>query len=130
MTRRIRLLVALVGLGLLGVLLVGVNPQAEEMEANEPTPVRDDEIELYIQVYSAMQDDHDLTIENAIRPHHISLENFRQIERHIQNQPRLVERVRQALLEHAKASSVFAQSLGTPTPGATPAGRGRGQRRR
>ena len=128
MTKRIRFVLFLVALGMLGVLLAGVNPRAEETESSEPPQVREDEIKLYIRVYTAMQDDHDLTIENAIRPYQISLENFRQVERRIQNQPRLVDRVRQALLEHAKANSVFAQSLGTPTPAATPDARG--ERRR
>jgi ABC-type transport system involved in cytochrome bd biosynthesis fused ATPase/permease subunit len=125
-----RFVLFLVALGTLGLLLAGVKPQAEEMESSEPAQVREDEIELYIKVYTAMQDDHDLTIENAIRPYQTSLESFRQVERRIQSQPRLVDRVRQALLEHAKANSVFAQSLGTPTPAATPADRTRGERRR
>jgi len=116
-----RFVVFLFALGALGLLLAGVRPKAEETESSEPPPVSEDELELYIKVYSAMQDDHDLSIENAIRPYQTSLDNFRQLERRIQNQPRLVERVRQALLEHAKHNSLFAEALGTPTVGRTPA---------
>jgi len=75
---------------------------------------------MYIDVYKAMQSDHDLTIETAIQPYHVELEEFRQIERKIQNQPRLVDRVREALLEHVKAHSAFAQALASPTAAATP----------
>jgi hypothetical protein len=78
---------------------------------------------MYIKVYTAMQDDHDLTIENAIKAYNVSLDEFRQIERRIQAESRLVERVRQALLDHVKEHSVFAQSMATPSPTATPAPR-------
>jgi hypothetical protein len=115
-----RFLFLVAACGLLGMLLAGVNPRAEETESNEPPAVSEDEIELYIKVYNSMQDDHDLNIESAIQPHQISLEGFRAIERRIQSQPRLVEKVREALLEHARQSSVFARSLGTRTPGPTP----------
>jgi hypothetical protein len=115
-----RFLFLVAACGLLGMLLVGVHPRAQEPEVSEPPPVSDDEIELYIKVYNSMQDDHDLNIENAIQPHKISLENFRAIERRIQSQPRLVEKVREALLEHAKQSSVLARSLATRTPPQTP----------
>jgi hypothetical protein len=120
MTRQIRFVLFLLAVGVLGVLLGRPQPHAEEMETSDPQQVTEDEIELYIRVYSAMQDDHDLTIENAIRPYQMSLDSFRHLERRIQNQTRLVDRVRQALLEHARASSVFAQTLGTPTPASTP----------
>jgi len=131
MRKPLRFIVFVIAFAALGMLLAGVNPQAEETEeASEPPQVTEDEIELYIKVYSAMQDDHDLTIENALRPYQTTLDNFRYIERHIQNQPRTVERVRQALLEHAKHNSVFAQSLGTPTTGRTPAGESNQGKRR
>jgi len=63
-----------------------------------------------------MQGNHDLTIDGALAPYQMPLDDFRQLERRIQNQPRMVERVRQALLDQAKAHSVFAQALGSPTP--------------
>jgi hypothetical protein len=103
-----------------GVLATVFHPQAQETSESEAPTVSEADIQLYIKVYTAMQEDHDLTIENAIKPHQVSLDDFRQIERRIQNQPRLVERVRQALLDHVKASSTFALSTATPTPAELP----------
>jgi len=119
MTRRIRSVLFFVGLGTLGVLLMVFHPQAEEVEEERTPTVSESDLQMYIKVYSAMQEDHDLTIENAIKPHNISLDAFRQIERRIQSEPRMVERVRQALLDYAKEHSAFAQA---PTPTAPAAG--------
>jgi hypothetical protein len=119
MTKRIRFVVLLTVLTLLGALVVVFHPHAEEIDDNEPPSVSESELQTYIKVYSAMQEDHDLTIDNAIKSHQISLDDFRQLERRIQGQSRLVERVRQALLDQAKAHSVYAQAA-TPTPRATP----------
>ena len=121
MTKRIRFVVLLTVLSLLGALVVVFRPHAEEIDDNEPPSVSESELQTYIKVYSAMQEDHDLTIDNAIKSHQVSLDDFRQLERRIQGQSRLVERVRQALLDQAKAHSVYAQ-VATPTPRATPAG--------
>jgi hypothetical protein len=122
MTKRIGFMLLLLALGVFGVLVVVLRPQAEEVEDTEAPSVSEADLQLYIKVYGAMQDDHDLTIDNAIKPHQISLEEFRRLELRIQKQSRLVERVRQALLDHAKEHSVFAQSVATPTPAPTPAG--------
>ena len=116
MTKRLRLLTVLCVLAAAGVFATVFHPQAEEVGESEPPTVSESDMQLYIKVYSAMQDDHDLTIENAIKSHQISLDDFRQIERRIQSQPRLVERVRQALLDHVKANSTFALAMATPTP--------------
>jgi len=120
MTKRLGFLLLAIALGVAGMVAMGVHPQAEEVEENEPPAVSESDIELYINVYTAMQNDHDLTIDSAIKPYHLSLEDFRKIELRIQNQPRLVERVRQALLENAKEHSVFAQSISPPMATATP----------
>ena len=121
MTKRLRFALLLATLGMAVVLLTVFRPHAEEVDDNEAPAVSESDLQLYIKVYSAMQENHDLTIDSAIAPYNISLDDFRQLERRIQNQPRLVERVRQALLETAKAHSVFAQALNSPTPGQTPA---------
>jgi hypothetical protein len=120
MTRRLRLLTLLFLLAAAGVLFTVFHPQAQETSESEPPAVSEADVQLYIKVYVAMQEDHDLTIENAIKPHQLSLDDFRQIERRIQNQPRLVERVRQALLDQVKANSTFALSTATPTPAGLP----------
>ena len=121
MSKRIRFLLLLAIVGALGVLAVVFRPQAEEMDEPETPAVSDADLQLYINVYCAMLDDHDLTIDNAIKPYKISLEDFRQMERRIQGQSRLVERVRQALLDHAKEHSAFAQWAPTPSPAPSPA---------
>ncbi len=117
---RARFLLLLVACGLLATLLAVFHPAAEETEEGEPSTVSDADLKLYIAVYTAMQDDHDLVIDSAIKPYHISLEEFRQLEQRIQSQPRLVERVREALLEDRRTHSVFAGSAATPTPAITP----------
>jgi hypothetical protein len=120
MTKRVRLVLLFLALGTFGVLVTVFHPQAEEVEESETPTVSDSDLQMYIKVYSAMQQDHDLTIDNAITPYKISLDDFRQVERRIQSQPHLVDRVREALIEQAKAHSVFAQAIASPTPGPTP----------
>ena len=116
MTSQLRFALVLCVAGILGVMTVVLRPQAEEVEPSEPAAVSEADLKMYIQVYTAMQDNHDLTIEEAIKPHHLSLDEFRNVERRIQADPRFVERVRQALLDHATEHSVYARSLGTPSP--------------
>lgn len=108
--------------GVLGLVLVGLlaaglcfalQPEAQEVgreDAGE-TAVSDEDLNLYIDVYAAMQNDHNLTIEQALDrvAHGMSLSQFRRLERQIQREERLVERVRSALLEQAKSR---ASSLG------------------
>lgn len=128
--KRLRFILILFVLGVLGVLVSVFRPAAEEVGDNEPPSVSEADVELYINVYRAMQENHDLTIDSAIQPYHLTLDDFRQLERRIQSQPRLVERVRQALLETAKTHSAFAQALASPTPAATPAGPSKQHRRK
>ena len=116
MKKRLRLVALLCALAVVGVLATVFHPQAEEVSDSEPPTVSESDLQLYIKVYSAMQEDHDVTIDNAIKPHQISLDDFRQLERRIQAQPRLVERVRQALLDQVKANSTYALATATPTP--------------
>ena len=89
-----------------GVLALSVRPQAQEGDERDQQGVTEAEIELYIDVYSAMQKDHDITIESAIAAHNISLEQFRDLERRVQRDQRMVDRVREALLETAKARAI------------------------
>jgi len=96
-------------------------PAAEEVDESNTETVSESDLQMYMKIYEAMQDDHDLTIEEAIKPYHVSLDDFRHIEQRIQSQPRLVDRVREALLENARAHSMFAETPATPTPLRTPA---------
>ena len=119
MKKRIRSVILLAALGTLGLVFFVFHPQAEEVGDDEAPGVSEHDLDLYIKIYTAMQDDHDLTIDSAITPYSMSLDDFRQIERRIQSQQRSVDRVRESLLEHAKSHSVFALSL-TPTPVPSP----------
>jgi hypothetical protein len=111
---------ALVGGMLLGTALIAVRPQAQETESEEPADVTEAEVELYIDVYAAMQEDHALMIEQVLATRQVTLEQFRSIERRVQQQQRLVDRVREALLEKAKSRTAFLSppAAAPPTPGA------------
>lgn len=82
-------------------------PEEEQAEA-EDRDVTESQLELYIEVYKAMQTNHGLAIEEALKPHNVSLEEFRDMERRIQKEQRYVERVRKALLEHARTHAAAA----------------------
>jgi hypothetical protein len=105
---------------LLGAYSVMSRPDTPEMASmvaldepvDEPAPdaaVSEEELQLYIDVYSAMQLDHSLTVEDAIRAHEVTLEAFRGIERRVQQKSRLVAKVRTALLEQSKQRSAFTE---------------------
>lgn len=121
--------ILVVALGSIAIWNLADHGRAQELEETDTDKVAPDELELYIRVYTALQDNHDLNIETAIQPYHISLDDFRQLERRIQNEPRMVDRVREALLEHVRARDAFATASGTPTPTASAAPR-RGTKRR
>jgi hypothetical protein len=125
-----RLVLFVISVAACGLMVAVFRPHAEEVEEGEGPAVSDADVDLYIKVYTAMQDDHDLTIDQALGPYQMSLDDFRQLERRIQGQSRLVERVRQALLDHAKEHSLFAQSAATPTPVPTPVGRKKPHKKR
>jgi hypothetical protein len=119
--RRIRFLLLLTVLGTFGVMVAVFRPAAEEVEESNTEKVSESDLQMYVKIYKAMQDDHDLTVDEAIKPYHISLDDFRHLERRIQSQPRLVDQVRDALLENARAHSMFAETPATPTPLRAPA---------
>jgi hypothetical protein len=106
--------------GGVGVLLVTAALSAFPQHVQEPTTaeeaeaagVAESELTLYIDVYSAMQADHDLTIDAALAARQVTLDHFRNIEQRVQREQRLVDRVRQALLEQAKNRSFAA--IGSP----------------
>lgn len=110
---------------LIGALLFGMRPEAQEQNpvaASED--VSPEELQIYIDVYTAMQADHDLTIDQVLVQKTISLEQFRNIERRVQQQDRLVHKVRDALTAQAKArADQIAPMAGRPpgTPAAVPA---------
>jgi hypothetical protein len=85
--------------------------------------VSDEELEVYIDVYRTMQSDHGLTIEDVTGEKNLTLEEFRSLERRVQNNSAYVERVREALLEHVQRNSRFSEPA-RPTPPAASSGQG------
>ena len=79
--------------------------QAQVMGADDEQRVSEEELALYIEVYTAMQGDRTLKIADAVAARETTLSTFRSIERRVQLQGRLVQRVREALLEHAKENA-------------------------
>jgi len=79
-------------------------PQAEEVRpAPHDNKVTEADADLYIAVYGAMQADHGLTIEEAVVSRNISVDEFRDLERRVQLDQHMVDKVRLALLNQAKS---------------------------
>jgi hypothetical protein len=111
-SRVYRMLLGIGAVGILvGALVFGLRPQAQEAEEGDVEEVTAPELELYIDVYTAMQADHDLTLDVVLQQKGTSLSDFRNIERRVQKQERLVRKVRDALQAQAK---VRAESIGPP----------------
>ncbi|MBI4514954.1 MAG: hypothetical protein HY699_03950 [Deltaproteobacteria bacterium] len=117
--RLTRSTLALSLLAVIAVLAVALRPAAQETEEPGSSKVADSELQTFIAVYSAMQMDHDLTIERAVEPYHMSVDAFRQLERRVQAEQRLVDKARQALLVQAQGRAVLGEAP-TPTPSPTP----------
>jgi len=93
-----------------------VAQQESAVEDAQPEDVTNEELKLYIDVYSAMQQDHSLTVEDALQTHNVTLEDFRNIERRVQSKTRLVEKVRTALIEQARQRSAFSEPMAPTKP--------------
>lgn len=92
-------------------MLYAFPQHAQEQETEEPAEaagVTETELELYIDVYGTMQADHDLTIDSVLSSKGMPLDRFRNIEQRVQKEQRLVDRVRQALMDQAKHRSASA----------------------
>ena len=110
MTRWAGLLVCAVALG----FVVGSHvAQRHQLQAEDIRPAARDnkvteaDIDLYIAVYSAMQADHGLNIEDAVSARNVSVDEFRDVERRVQSDQRTVDRVRLALLNQAKSRNTW-----------------------
>jgi hypothetical protein len=100
------LALGVIALTAFGSAFVSVShPEAQDFTEEEVSGVSETELNTYIDVYSAMQVDHDLTIDDALVlvGDGMSLSSFRDLERRVQKEERLVERVRQALADNAKS---------------------------
>ncbi|MBI1814269.1 MAG: hypothetical protein HYR72_04785 [Deltaproteobacteria bacterium] len=116
-----------------GLTVIELRPSAEETDEPELSKVSDSELRTFIGVYSAMQLDHDLQIEQAIEPYHLTVDEFRQLERRVQAEQRLVDKVRQALLAQANSRPALASGavdtpIETPAPAPSPTPRPKRQR--
>ena len=116
--------IAAVG-ALIGALLFGMRPEAQEPVAAPGDDVTPEELQLYIDVYTAMQADHDLTIDQVLAQKNVTLAQFRSVERRVQQQDRLVHKVREALTAQAKARAdqiapLAGRPAGTPAPSPPP----------
>jgi len=76
--------------------------------------VSEEDLKSYIEVYSAMQADRSLKIDDAAATWDMSVEEFRALERRVQAQQRLVDRVRAAMLEQAKQNGSSLTEHGVP----------------
>lgn len=86
------------------VPLGGLGNVAGAEEEAAPTPrVTDEDLDLYIDVYKALQADHRLKLADELKRRGIELAEFRRLERRIQADRRHVEKVRRALLEFARS---------------------------
>ncbi len=90
----------------------GSRRHAQGGDEAEAPQITEEELELFIDVYSSMQANRDLTIDEVLMQREVSIEEFRDIEHRIQREDRWVTRAREALLEHAKAR---AKLLSPPT---------------
>lgn len=121
MTRWTALLICAVAIGFVLGSQVSRRPEPEEVAQAPAAPVENKvteaDVELYIAVYSAMQSDHGLTIDDALVGRDLTLEQFRDIERRVQADQHMVDRVRLALLTQAKARNSW-MPPGAPTPAA------------
>ncbi len=89
--------------------------QAQETPEVDDTRVTEAELDLYIEVYRAMQVDRSLKIDQALADRDLTLAEFRSIERRVQEQARLIKRVREALLEQAKENAALLAERGVDT---------------
>jgi hypothetical protein len=112
MTRWAGLLLCAVAVGFVLGSQIANRPQQLQAEDVRPAPhdnkVSEADVELYIAVYSAMQADHGLSIEEAVAGHKVSVDEFRDVERRVQLDQRMVDRVRLALLNQAKTRNTWA----------------------
>lgn len=117
-----RLTGMLLGLGaaaaLFGAVVVGLRPEAQEPGVEEMDDVTPNELQLYIDVYAAMQADHDLMVDTVLTQKGMTLAQFRAVERRVQRDDRLVRKVREALMTQAKTRGEQIAPLAAKPPAA------------
>lgn len=86
--------------------------QFAQAGGEDDTPPPSDQVDKYIAVYSAMQHNHNLTVEQAARKQGLTVAQFRSIEDRIERNPVVHDRVMQAL----KAASKGAKAPAAKNP--------------
>jgi ribulose kinase len=86
--------------------------QLAQAEGEDEAPPPSDQVNKYIAVYSAMQHDHNLTVEQATSKQGLTVEQFRSLEDRIERNPVVHERVLDAL----KAASKGGKKPASKTP--------------
>ena len=76
-----------------------IGQEDEEFETEEVAP---EQIEKYVKVYTAMQRDRTLTVDEATAREHLSVAAFRDIESKVERDGVLRDRVRRELLKEAE----------------------------
>lgn len=96
-----------------GVSASGALRELSQAEApDDEAPIPTDQVDKYIAVYSAMQRDHGLSVEQAASKQGLTVSRFREIEDKIERNPVVHERVLEALRNAGKKQQ--------PTAKATP----------
>lgn len=117
MTRWAGLLVCALAVGFALGSQVSHRPVAQEFAAQpRDDKVSEADLEMYINVYSQMQADHSLTIDDVLVAQGVSIDEFRDLERRVQADQRMVDKVRLALLNQAKTRSSWGMPGGAPAP--------------
>jgi hypothetical protein len=83
---------------------VGIGAVAQDDADSEEAEVPPERVKKYISAYRAMQQDHNLAVEQAAAAQGLSLQDFREIERKVENDDVVRERVRKALRREPSAA--------------------------
>ncbi len=86
-----------------GTNLTSVHRLAQAGDSGNETSIPSDQVDKYIAVYTAMQHDHSLTVEQAATHQGLTLPAFRALENKIERNARVHDRVLKALSAAAKA---------------------------
>jgi hypothetical protein len=94
--------------------------QDEEGDDEEP-PVPPEQIEKYVAVYKAMQQNHNLSVDQAAASQGLSVAAFRDIESRVERDDLIRDRVRQALRPGGEASAHIPSGSQPESAAPTPA---------
>jgi len=88
----------------------------DEGEDDGESQIPPEQIEKYVAVYKAMQQNHNLNVDQATAAQGLSVDAFREIESRIERDDLIRDRVRQALRPGGVASAHIPSGSAEPTP--------------